>query len=135
MFTKQLMIRAPRRGLHMVTDDVAQAVRESGVDTGICNVFIRHTSASLTINENADPTAREDLEVFLDHIAPENEPYYRHTLEGPDDMPSHIKSSLTDSSVNIPVLKGELALGTWQGLYLCEHREQPSARSIIVSVF
>jgi secondary thiamine-phosphate synthase enzyme len=119
----------------MVTDDVAQAVRESGVDTGICNVFIRHTSASLTINENADPTAREDLEVFLDHIAPENEPYYRHTLEGPDDMPSHIKSSLTDSSVNIPVLEGELALGTWQGLYLCEHREQPSARSIIVSVF
>ena len=135
MFTKQLMIRAPRRGLHMVTDEVAQAVRESGVDTGICNVFIRHTSASLTINENADPTAREDLEVFLDHIAPENEPYYRHTLEGPDDMPSHIKSSLTDSSVNIPVLEGELALGTWQGLYLCEHREQPSARSIIVSVF
>ena len=119
----------------MVTDEVDHGVRESGVQAGMCNVFIRHTSASLTINENADPTAREDLEAFLDRVAPENEPSYRHTLEGPDDMPSHIKSSLTDSSLNIPVLGGALALGTWQGIYLCEHREHPSARSIIVSVF
>jgi len=119
----------------MITADVARVVRESGVEAGMCNVFIRHTSASLTINENADPTARRDLEAFLDRIAPDGAADYRHTIEGPDDMPSHIKSSLTGVSLNIPVLRGELALGTWQGIYLCEHRDQPSPRSVVVTVF
>ena len=101
----------------------------------MCNVFVCHTSASLAINENADPTARGDLERFLDRLVPENEPYYRHTMEGPDDMPSHIKSVLTDVSLSIPVASGRLALGTWQGIYLWEHRARASVRRIIVSVF
>jgi len=119
----------------MITAEVAQVVAQSGVERGMCNVFLQHTSASLCINENADPTARQDLEAFLDRIAPENEPYYRHTYEGPDDMPSHIKCILTDVSLNVPVVGGRLALGTWQGIYLWEHRDQPSARSLVVSVF
>ncbi|HVR76665.1 MAG TPA: secondary thiamine-phosphate synthase enzyme YjbQ [Planctomycetota bacterium] len=135
MFTKTLNIRAPRRGLHLITGEVARAVAESGVVRGMCNLFIQHTSASLVISENADPTARKDLEVFLDRLVPENEPYYRHTMEGPDDMPSHIKSVLTSVSTNIPVVKGELGLGTWQGIYLWEHRDHPPSRTILLSVF
>ena len=119
----------------MITGEVAAAVSNSGVEAGMCNVFLQHTSASLIINENADPTAREDLEAFLDRLVPENQSYFRHTYEGPDDMPSHIKCILTDVSLNIPVFGGRLALGTWQGIYLWEHRDHPSARSIIVSVF
>jgi len=118
-----------------MTREVAAVVADSGVDQGMCNIFLQHTSASLIINENADPTARADLEAFLDRLVPENEPYYRHTHEGPDDMPSHIKCILTDVSLNVPVLAGRLALGTWQGIYLWEHRDHPSARSIVVSVF
>lgn len=128
-------MHAPHRGLHEVTREVAAVVADSGVDQGMCNIFLQHTSASLIINENADPTARADLEAFLDRLVPENEPYYRHTHEGPDDMPSHIKCILTDVSLNVPVLEGRLALGTWQGIYLWEHRDHPSARSIVVSVF
>lgn len=128
-------VRAPRRGLHDITEHVARAVAKSRVERGMCNVFIQHTSASLTIHENADPTARRDLEAFLDKLVPEDEPYFQHTAEGPDDMPSHIKSVLTQVSLNIPVAGGRLALGTWQGIYLWEHRDRPSARSIIVSVF
>ena len=135
VFQESLSIRAPRRGLEMITGQVARVVAESGVDRGMCNVFLQHTSASLCINENADPTARQDLEAFLDRIAPENEPYYRHTYEGPDDMPSHIKCILTDVSLNIPVAGGRLALGTWQGIYLWEHRDRPSPRNLVVSVF
>jgi secondary thiamine-phosphate synthase enzyme len=135
VYQESLRIRAPRRGLEMITAEVAQVVAQSGVERGMCNVFLQHTSASLCINENADPTARQDLEAFLDRIAPENEPYYRHTYEGPDDMPSHIKCILTDVSLNVPVVGGRLALGTWQGIYLWEHRDQPSARSLVVSVF
>ncbi len=128
-------VRAPRRGLHEITSSVSAVVGASGVSDGMCNVFVQHTSASLIINENADPSARGDLERFFDRIAPENEPYYRHTAEGPDDMPSHIKSVLTDVSLSVPVARGRLALGTWQGIYLWEHRDHPSARRILVSVF
>ena len=112
-----------------------QIVRRSDVDDGMCNVFVQHTSASLTINENADPTARSDLEAFLDRLVPRNEPYFRHTMEGPDDMPSHIKCVLTDVSLTMPVAGGDLALGTWQGIYLWEHRDGTPSRRIVVSVF
>ena len=130
-----LRILAPRRGLLDVTSDVNRVVGESGVDEGVCNLFVRHTSASLVINENYDPSARADLETFLDRLVPQNEPWYTHTLEGPDDMPSHIKSVLTQVSLCIPVTGGKLALGTWQGIYLWEHRDHPTPREIMVSVF
>lgn len=135
MFQKSFTVRAPHRGLHLITDAVAQLVRQSGVATGICNVFIQHTSASLTISENADPSARQDLEAFIDRLAPEDEPWYTHTIEGPDDMPSHIKSIVTDTSLLVPVTRSVLALGTWQGIYLWEHRDETPTRSIIVTVW
>ena len=135
VFTKTLTIRTPRRGLHEITGEVARAVEQSGVESGMCNVFLQHTSASLIISENADPTARIDLESFLDRLVPEDASWYRHVLEGPDDMPSHVKSVLTSVSLCVPVLGGALGLGTWQGIYLWEHRSRPSARSITVSVF
>ena len=130
-----LTVRAPRRGLREITEQVAVAVEESDVLDGMCNVFLPHTSASLTINENADPSARADLESFLDRLVPENASWYTHTTEGPDDMPSHIKCVLTQVSLNVPVRGGRLALGTWQGIYLWEHRDRPSARQLIVTVF
>lgn len=130
-----LEIRAPRKGLHEITSQVQDVVSRSGVDHGISNVFVQHTSASLCINENADPTARSDLEAFLDRLVPEDEPYFRHTAEGPDDMPSHIKCVLTNVSLTIPVTGGRLALGTWQGIYLWEHRDRPSRRRIVVAVW
>ena len=128
-------VRASRRGLQEITGQVAAVVGESDVLDGMCNVFLPHTSASLTINENADPSARADLESFLDRLVPENASWYTHTTEGPDDMPSHIKCILTQVSLNVPVRGGRLALGTWQGLYLWEHRDRPSARQLIVTVF
>ncbi|MBI3927056.1 MAG: YjbQ family protein [Armatimonadetes bacterium] len=134
-YTRQLRVTAPRRGLHEFTRQVAEVVQESQVRDGMCNIFIQHTSASLCIQENADPSARHDLEAFLDRLVPENQPYFRHTQEGPDDMPSHIKSILTDVSLDVPVLQGSLALGTWQGIYLWEHRNRPSARRVVVSVW
>ncbi len=130
-----ISIRAPRRGLHEVTASLETIVSSSGIDDGMCNVFVQHTSASLVINENADPTARADLEAFLDRLVPENEPYFRHTMEGPDDMPSHIKSILTHVSLTIPVASSRLALGTWQGVYLWEHRDRPPSRTLVVSVY
>lgn len=134
-FQKTLELRAPRRGLHEITGQVAAAVRESGVRRGMCNVFVCHTSASLCIQENADPTARADLEAFLDRLVPEGQPYFRHTAEGPDDMPSHIKSALTEVSLNVPVTEGRPALGTWQGIYLWEHRDRPPRRRLLVTVW
>jgi secondary thiamine-phosphate synthase enzyme len=128
-------IRAPRRGLRDITEEVARTVAASGIDRGMANVFIQHTSASLVIHENADPTARDDLEAFLDRLVPAGAPYFRHTAEGPDDMPSHVKSVLTASSLNVPVAGGRLALGTWQGIFLWEHRDRPPRRSVIVSVW
>jgi secondary thiamine-phosphate synthase enzyme len=132
--TSVVTVRAPKRGLHEITDEVEGAVAQGGVRDGLCNLFIRHTSASLIIQENYDPSARHDLEAFLDRLVPENAPYYKHTLEGPDDMPSHIKSVLTQVSLSIPIVGGKLALGTWQGIYLWEHRDHPTPREVLVSV-
>jgi len=134
-FSESLRITAPRKGLLDITRQVAEVVERSRVEAGMCNVFIHHTSASLTIQENADPSARRDLEAFLDRLVPPNQPYFTHTAEGPDDMPSHIKAILTEVSLNIPVGSGRLGLGTWQGIYLWEHREQPPARKMTVSVW
>jgi secondary thiamine-phosphate synthase enzyme len=133
--TRTLTVRAPRRGLQDITGQVAKIVANGGVESGICTLFIRHTSASLIIQENYDPSARVDLETFMDRLVPEDAPWITHTLEGADDMPSHIKAVLTQVSLSIPILGGELALGTWQGIYLWEHRDQPSPREILVSVF
>jgi secondary thiamine-phosphate synthase enzyme len=132
--TQTLTIRAPRRGLHEITHAVERVVSAAGVTQGLCTVFIRHTSASLTIQENADPSARADLETFIDRLVPERTPWFTHTVEGDDDMPSHIKAALTDVSLSIPILDGRLGLGTWQGIYLWEHRDRPTPREILVSV-
>lgn len=132
--TRTITIRTPGQGLHLITQAVAEAVRDAGVREGLCTLFIRHTSASLVIQENADPSARRDLEAWLERLAPEDDPLYTHTAEGPDDMPSHIKSILTQTSIGIPVTEGRLALGTWQGVYLWEHRRRPHERQIVVHV-
>ncbi|HEV8579289.1 MAG TPA: secondary thiamine-phosphate synthase enzyme YjbQ [Thermoanaerobaculia bacterium] len=131
---KRLAIRSPGQGLHDVTDEVRSVVRESGVRDGLCTIFIQHTSASLTIQENADPSARRDLESWLNRLVPERDSLYTHTTEGPDDMPSHIKAALTATSLSIPILDGELGLGTWQGIYLWEHRRNSSTRKLAVHV-
>jgi len=131
---KQLSLRVSGQGLHDVTGEVRAAVRESGVREGLCTVFIRHTSASLTIQENADPSARHDLETWLNRLVPERDSLYTHTAEGPDDMPSHIKAALTATSLSIPILEGDLGLGTWQGIYLWEHRRHSGARKLLVHV-
>ena len=131
---KALSVRTRGQGLVEVTDLVSQVVHESDVSEGLCTVFIRHTSASLTIQENADPSARADLEAWLNRLVPERDPIYSHTAEGPDDMPSHIKSILTNVSLSIPVTRGSLVLGTWQGIYLWEHRKSPHTREIVVHV-
>jgi secondary thiamine-phosphate synthase enzyme len=129
-----LTVRTPGQGLHEITDRVARVVQDSGVEEGLCTVFIRHTSASLTIQENADPSAKADLEAWLNRLVPESDRLYTHTFEGPDDMPSHIKAILTNVSLSIPVLGGRLTLGTWQGIYLWEHRRSPHTREIVVHV-
>lgn len=131
---KRLSIRIPGPGLHEVTDQIRDAVRESGAREGLCTVFIQHTSASLTIQENADPSARRDLENWLNRLVPERDSLYTHTAEGPDDMPSHIKAALTATSLSIPILDGELGLGTWQGIYVWEHRRHASSRRLLVHV-
>ena len=127
-------VRTPGQGLHEITELVSALVRESDIDEGLCTVFIRHTSASLTIQENADPSARRDLEMWLNRLVPEGDRDFTHTAEGPDDMPSHIKSILTNVSLSIPVIEGTLALGTWQGIYIWEHRTRPHTRQIVVHV-
>lgn len=129
-----LQVRAQRQGMHEITSEVAEVVSDSGVAVGLCVVFVRHTSASLVIQENADPSARTDLEDYLQRIAPEGDPHYRHTAEGSDDMPAHLRSALTSTSETIPVRDGRLLLGTWQGIYLCEHRRRPSVREVVVHV-
>jgi secondary thiamine-phosphate synthase enzyme len=121
-------------GLHEITGEVAAAVTRSGVADGLCTVFIRHTSASLLVQENADPSAARDLEAWLERLVPEGDPLYTHTIEGPDDIPAHIKAALTATSLSIPVLGGRLALGTWQGIYLWEHRRRGSARELVLHV-
>jgi len=134
MSIHRLTVRTPAKGLHEITDRIEAAVRESGVSEGLCTVFIRHTSASLTIQENADPSARHDLEAWLERLVPEGDSIYTHTTEGPDDMPAHIKAALTATSLAIPIDEGRLALGTWQGIYLWEHRRRGGARTLIVHI-
>ncbi|MHC4415802.1 MAG: secondary thiamine-phosphate synthase enzyme YjbQ [Planctomycetota bacterium] len=131
---KRLSIRTPGQGLHLVTDQVEAVVRESEVAEGLCTVLVQHTSASLTIQENADPTARRDLERWLTRLVEEDDPLYTHTAEGPDDMPSHIKAALTATTLTIPIVDGRMALGTWQGVYLWEHRRRGRVRHVIVHV-
>lgn len=122
------------QGTYEISDRIQNALKLSGLSNGIVTVFCRHTSCSLVLMENADPSARRDLEDFLNRLVPENDPHFTHTYEGPDDMPSHIKTALTRSSEAIPFTNGNLLLGTWQGLFLWEHRSQPHSRSIAVSI-
>jgi secondary thiamine-phosphate synthase enzyme len=131
---RELSIASPGQGLHLITDHVVRAVREAGIPEGLCTVFIRHTSASLTIQENADPSAKRDLEAWVNRLVPENDPLYTHNEEGPDDMPAHIKAILTQTSLSIPILDGKLVLGTWQGIYLWEHRRGHHERRIVVHI-
>jgi secondary thiamine-phosphate synthase enzyme len=132
--TRVLEVEVPGRGLHEVTDRVQAEVHASGVNDGVCTVFIQHTSASLTVQENADPSARRDLEAWLERSVREDDAAWTHVAEGPDDMPAHVRSMLTDVSLSIPIGGGRLMLGTWQGIYLCEHRRSPHRRRIAVSI-
>jgi len=132
--TGTFSVRTHGKGTIEITRETAAIVAQSGIRNGIVTVFVRHTSASLVIMENADPTARRDLEVFFEKLVPEDTPWFDHTLEGPDDMPSHIRMALTRSSEVIPVIDGRMTLGTWQGIFLFEHRRAPHRREIAVSV-
>jgi secondary thiamine-phosphate synthase enzyme len=123
------------RGFHLITGEVVRALPELGdVGVGLLHVFIRHTSASLTLNENASPDVRDDFDAFFDDAVPEDAPYWTHTIEGPDDMPAHIKASLLGPSLTLPVSRGRLAVGTWQGIYLCEHRDRGGSRSLVATL-
>ncbi len=127
-------VRTRGRGLHEITSELQAIVSAGEVHEGLCTVMIRHTSASLTIQENADPSAARDLEDWLDRLVPESDPHFTHTAEGPDDMPSHIKSALTATTLSVPIVDGRLALGTWQGVYVWEHRRKGSLRRCVVHV-
>ena len=134
-FQREITLPAFPRGFHLVTQSIAREMPEiAQIGSGLMHVFIQHTSASLTVNENADPTVRDDFESYFERAVPENEPYYRHTAEGPDDMPAHIKASMMGSSVTIPITDGRLNLGTWQGIYLCEHRDRGGRRRVVVTL-
>lgn len=129
-----ITLEARPRGLHLVTEEILRGVPLQETGTGLLHLFLRHTSAALTLNENADPDVRGDTARWLDRAVPGNEPYYAHTLEGPDDMPAHIKSSLLGASLSIPVGAGRLLLGTWQGIWLCEFREHGGARQVVATL-
>lgn len=133
VFQETLRVRTPGAGTHEITEGVARALTKSGLRQGVVTVFCRHTSASLVIMENADPSARVDLEAWLDRLVPEDDPHFTHTLEGADDMPSHIKMALTRTSESVPFAAGRLLLGTWQGIFLWEHRRAPHTREIVVT--
>lgn len=134
-FQKEIVVQAKSRGFHIITEEVVSHVPEiRDISVGIMHLFVKHTSASLTVNENADPTVREDFEAHINKMVPENAPYYKHTLEGSDDMPAHIKASMMGSSVSIPITNGRLNLGTWQGIYLCEHRNFGGDRKLVITV-
>lgn len=134
---QQTEIRLPafRRGCHLITGEIIRRLPSPLPEAGLMNIFVKHTSCGLTINENADPDVRGDLSRILDRMVPENQPYYEHTLEGSDDMPAHAKSSLTGVSLTIPITRGRLNLGTWQGVYLCEFRDYGGERSIVVTIY
>jgi secondary thiamine-phosphate synthase enzyme len=136
IFQQRLHLKERKRGFHLITGEVLQAIPQlREIKMGMCQVFIQHTSASLTINENADPTVRKDFETFFNKAVPENDPDYLHDYEGSDDMPAHLKAALLGPSVLIPVQNGQLALGTWQGIYLCEHRNYGGTRTLMISVW
>ncbi len=128
----RLTVRTRGQGLHELTDELVRWVAGSGVEEGLCTLFVQHTSASLVVQENADPSARRDLEAWLSRLVAEDDPLYTHTLEGPDDMPAHIKAALTSTSLSIPVIGGRPALGTWQGLFLWEHRHVGGERQVAI---
>ena len=133
---KEIQISSKDRGFHLITDEIIERFPElNTIKEGMLNIFIKHTSASLTINEAVDPTVRSDFEAHFNEMVPENQPYFKHTIEGPDDMPAHIKSSLFGSSVQAPITNGSLNLGTWQGIYLCEHRNYGGPRTLILTVY
>jgi secondary thiamine-phosphate synthase enzyme len=132
---KHIQLSPKKRGFHLITSEVRQALPEiRTIKCGLLHIFAQHTSASLTINENADPDVREDMEAYFSKTVPENEPYFRHTLEGSDDMPAHLKSTMIGCQLTVPVGSGRLLLGTWQGIYLCEHRDHAGSRSVIVTL-
>lgn len=132
---KDIRLKPRQRGFHLVTDEIISQLPElRDVNMGLLHVFIKHTSASLTLNENADPTVRQDFESFFNRAVPEDEPYYRHMDEGSDDMPAHIKSSLLGNSLTLPISKGRLNIGIWQGIYLCEHRNHGGSRSLVLTL-
>jgi secondary thiamine-phosphate synthase enzyme len=136
IFQQAIRLRERRRGFHLITDEVLYALPQlNEIKMGICQVFIQHTSAGLCINEDADPTVRQDFETYFNKAVPENDPDYIHNDEGPDDMPAHLKAAILGSSVTIPVRNGRLALGTWQGIYLCEHRNYGGQRGIVITVW
>lgn len=132
---REIRLRARERGFHLVTDEIVRQLPElARFEVGLAHLFILHTSASLTINENADPTVRQDFESLFNRLVPQDQPYYRHNYEGSDDLPAHIKSSLLGSTLMLPIRQGELALGTWQGIYLGEHRDQGGSRRLMVTL-
>ncbi|MAR93215.1 MAG: hypothetical protein CML06_20410 [Pseudomonadales bacterium] len=135
-FQTTIRLQPRARGFHLVTHEIMEVLRGPLGDyaVGLAHFFIQHTSASLSINENADPDVRADMESHFNQMVPENQPYYLHTLEGSDDMPAHIKHSLLGSSISVPITEGQLALGTWQGIYLCEHRDRAGSRCIVATL-
>ena len=134
-FQKKITLNPRNRGFHLITSEILDHCKEiSEIDIGILHVFISHTSASIGINENADPTVRVDMESHFNKSVPENAPYYKHTIEGPDDMPAHIKAAMLGSSISIPISNGQLLLGTWQGIYLGEHRDYGGSRTLVLTV-
>ncbi len=136
IYQQLLQLNARKRGFHIITSEVLNAIPQlSEIKVGMCQVFIMHTSASLTINENADPTVRQDFEMYFNKAVPENDPDYRHDDEGSDDMPAHLKAAMLGSSVMIPVRNGRLALGMWQGIYLCEHRNYGDVRKLVITAW
>jgi secondary thiamine-phosphate synthase enzyme len=136
IFQKEIKLKAKPRGFHLVTDEMLQQIPElREISEGFLQVFIQHTSAGLTINENADPTVRDDFENHFNKMVPENQPYYKHTLEGSDDMPAHIKAALLGTSLQIPITNGRLNLGTWQGIYLGEHRDHGGSRKLVLTIY
>ena len=136
LFQNEITLPSYQRGFHIITDVIVKSIPEiKQIQTGFLQVFIKHTSASLTINENADPTVRDDFESHINIMVPENAPYYKHDYEGADDMPAHIKASLMGASVQIPVTNGKLNVGIWQGIYLCEHRNYAFGRNIVLTLW
>jgi secondary thiamine-phosphate synthase enzyme len=131
---RQFFVETAGQGLKEITAEVSAAVHASQIEDGLCTLFVRHTSASLVIQENADPTAKRDLERWLNRLVPEGDPFYQHDTEGPDDMPAHVKAALTASSLSIPIHESRLVLGQWQGIYLWEHRRRGSRRELVVHI-